>query len=175
MPERIPRHLGGTDSIASDAPMPHSPPIPIPYSARMTKKKVRWGENPQASSTTEKKTTLTIKGMRRPYRSVSSPKMSAPTGRIASVTRRDATTAFLLTGKLEASLSKRKTTTKKSNASSVHPKNDAVTACAWPDPESPGTPLSRPLLINDPSHRSSTYALCYVAVEQARANSGQSQ
>src|SRR6266403_2640087 len=48
------------------------------------------------------------------------------------------------------------TTTKKSNASSVHPRKDAVTACAWPDPESPGTPLSRPLVINDPSHRSST-------------------
>src|SRR6266568_1062839 len=73
----------------------------------------------------------------------------------------------------------RNTTTKKSNASSVHPKKDAVTACAWPDPESPGTPLSRPLLIplliNDAPHRTNRHALCYIAIKQPCANTGQSQ
>src|SRR5260370_41408649 len=73
----------------------------------------------------------------------------------------------------------RNTTTKKSNASSVHPKKDAVTACAWPDPESPGTPLSRPLLIalliNDAPNRTNRHALCYIAIKQPCANTGQSQ
>ena len=29
-PERMPRHFAGTDSSASDAPTPHSPPMPMP-------------------------------------------------------------------------------------------------------------------------------------------------
>src|SRR5258708_18252464 len=73
----------------------------------------------------------------------------------------------------------RNTTTKKSNASSVHPKKDAVTACAWPDPESPGTPLSRPLMIalltNGAPNRTNRHALCYNAIKQPCATTGQSQ
>ena len=32
--ESTPRHFCGAASIASDAPTPHSPPMPMPYSAR---------------------------------------------------------------------------------------------------------------------------------------------
>jgi len=43
------------------------------------------GAKPQSSSTTEKKMTLAIKGMRRPYRSASIPNSTAPSGRMAKV------------------------------------------------------------------------------------------
>src|SRR6266851_3860004 len=45
------------------------------------------------------------------------------------------TMAFLVTWKWAASVSTRKTTTKKSNASRVQPRKLAVTACHWPDLE----------------------------------------
>ena len=43
----------GSDSIASDAPSPHSPPIPIPKSARKIRKTVKFGANAVSNSITE--------------------------------------------------------------------------------------------------------------------------
>src|SRR5438132_6903956 len=66
--------------------------------------------------------------MRRPYRSASIPKMIAPTGRKISVAVRVATMWPLVTANCLARTSSRKTTTKKSNASSVQPRKPARTA-----------------------------------------------
>src|SRR5581483_1751668 len=55
--------------------------------------------------------------------------MSAPTGRVASVAVSVHTIAALVTWNCAARMSTRKTTTKKSEASSVQPRKPAVTAC----------------------------------------------
>src|SRR5271169_6297160 len=106
--------------------------------------------------------------------------MRAPTGRMASVTSTDATTFALLTWKSAASLSNRNTTTKKSKASSVQPRNDAVTAWIWPELERPATPLSRSLLNNSASHWFGSYwfgrhAQRNIAIEQSGAGGGHGQ
>src|SRR5580692_5154348 len=77
--------------------------------------------------------TLAIKGMRRPNRSESRPKITAPTGRNASVAKVVAMMAFLGTLNWWASVSYRKTMTKKSKASRVQPRKPARTACCAPD------------------------------------------
>ena len=51
--DRTPRHFGGTFSIASEAPTPHSPPMPMPNSARKTRNAVKLGAKPQRTSTME--------------------------------------------------------------------------------------------------------------------------
>src|SRR5579871_3666165 len=85
---------------------------------------------------------------------------------MTSVTNSEKTTSLLATWKSFASRSIRKTTTKKSNASSVQPRNDAATACACPERERPGTPLSRPLFNNASSwNRFGLHALRYVAIQ----------
>src|SRR5580700_3169606 len=98
--------------------------------------------------------------------------MRAPTGRITRVTNRDATIALFATWKSLARRSIRKTTTKKSNASSVHPRKEAATACACPELERPGTPLSRPLLNNDSSHGLRDHARRNIAIQKRGANCG---
>ena len=62
----MPRHRGGTFSIASEAPTPHSAPIPIPKSARRMKNAVKFGASPESTSTIEKKIRSIISGSRRP-------------------------------------------------------------------------------------------------------------
>ena len=57
---------GGTFSIASEAPTPHSAPIPIPKSARRMKNAVKFGASPESTSTIEKKIRSIISGSRRP-------------------------------------------------------------------------------------------------------------
>ena len=59
------------------------------------KNTVKLGAKPHSSSTVEKKMTFAISGRRRPYRSAIMPKISAPTGRIASVPVTDSTMAAL--------------------------------------------------------------------------------
>ena len=66
MPDSTPRQRTGACSMASDAPTPHSPPMPMPNSIRRMKKTVKFGANPQSSSMTEKKMTFAISGRRRP-------------------------------------------------------------------------------------------------------------
>src|ERR1700685_1631243 len=72
--------------------------------------------------------TLHISGMRRPKRSAISPNKMAPTGRIASVAVIVRTMSFFGTPKCCASVSIKNTTTKKSKASIVQPRNPARTA-----------------------------------------------
>src|SRR4029077_11104697 len=79
--------------------------------------------------------TLAIRGLRRPYRSASNPNTTAPTGRIARVAVMVHTIALFVTWNWAASVSTRKTSTKKSNASRVQPKKLAVTACHCSDRE----------------------------------------
>lgn len=76
--------------------------------------------------------TLAISGMRRPNRSDSTPKSSAPIGRNASVAVVVKIMAFLDTLNSLDNVSYKKTITKKSNASSVQPRNPARTACCVP-------------------------------------------
>ena len=72
--------------------------------------------------------TFAISGRRRPYRSASKPKITAPTGRNTSVIVSVKMICFFGTWKCAERTSSRKTTTKKSNASSVQPRKPAVTA-----------------------------------------------
>ena len=81
---------------------------------------------------TEKKITFAMSGRRRPKRSASRPKISAPTGRMSNVQESVATIFALETWKSAARESKRKTTTKKSNASRVQPRKLAATALKEP-------------------------------------------
>ena len=70
-----------------------------------------------------------MNGLRRPNRSASTPNSSAPNGRMARVAVIVQMIAPFETWKWTARVSTRKTSTKKSNASSVHPKKLAITAC----------------------------------------------
>src|ERR1700730_18709018 len=79
----------------------------------------------------EKKTTFAISGLRRPYRSASRPKTTAPTGRMARVAVMVHTIALFVTLKCTARVSTKKTRTKKSNATKVQPKKLGVTVCYW--------------------------------------------
>src|SRR5208283_4067413 len=72
--------------------------------------------------------TLAISGTRRPKRSASTPNSNAPTGRSASVAVVVKMMAFLETLNSRASVSYKKTITKKSNASSIQPRKPARTA-----------------------------------------------
>src|SRR5260370_15859947 len=76
--------------------------------------------------------TLAISGIRRPKRSASTPNSNAPTGRSASVAVVVKIMAFLETLNSRASVSYKKTITKKSNASSVQPRKPARTAWCVP-------------------------------------------
>src|SRR5207237_9402029 len=78
----------------------------------------------------EKKMMLAMSGFLRPYLSASIPKSKAPKGRMARVAVMLHTIALFCTPKCWARTSTIKTTTKKSKASSVHPRYAAVTACA---------------------------------------------
>lgn len=49
-PLKKPRRCGGSASIVSAAPSPHSPPIATPKSARRTRKIVKFGEKAVSSS-----------------------------------------------------------------------------------------------------------------------------
>ncbi len=72
--------------------------------------------------------TFAISGLRRPKRSDSNPKITAPIGRMASVAVVVKMISLLDTPNWWESVSYMNTTTKKSNASSVHPKKPARTA-----------------------------------------------
>src|SRR2546425_8945106 len=71
--------------------------------------------------------------MRRPYRSARIPKITAPTGRNSSVAVNVLTIWRFGTPNCAANTSSRNTTTKKSNASRVQPRNPARTACREDD------------------------------------------
>src|SRR5258706_12975281 len=72
------------------------------------------------------------------------PKMIAPTGRSASVAVSVKMIFDFGTAKSAASLSKRNTMTKKSKASSVHPRKPAATACREFD-------CMRPAIVMEPA------------------------
>ncbi len=67
-------------------------------------------------------------------------------------------------------LSNKKTTTKKSKASSVHPKNEAVTAWNCPALDRPATPLSRSLLNNTSSQGLGGHALRNIMIKHRAAH-----
>src|SRR5580698_7647488 len=79
-PEKNPRPSAGSDSSASAAPTPHSPPIAMPNNARDARNSGQLGENADASSNTEKQTMFAISTGRRPNFSASQPNNNAPTG-----------------------------------------------------------------------------------------------
>jgi hypothetical protein len=74
---------------------------------------------------------FTIRMGRRPYRSASQPKKSAPTGRKASVRKMPSETAFTVVWNSPEIDFSAKTKMKKSNASSAQPAREAAKACRW--------------------------------------------
>ena len=52
-PDSSPRSLGGTFSIASVAPTPHSPPMPMPNKRRQIRNAVKLGASPLATDSVE--------------------------------------------------------------------------------------------------------------------------
>src|SRR5258705_5795278 len=62
-PETKPLACGGMDSMVSDAPTPHSPPIATPKMARSTIRAVRFREKTDANSIIEYNSTSTIKSV----------------------------------------------------------------------------------------------------------------
>ena len=85
------------DSSASDAPMPHSPPITNPNRVRSTSRTIRLGAKADASSSAEYSRTSIIRIGRRPNLSASQPKKTAPNGRATRVRKIAACTAGGLT------------------------------------------------------------------------------
>ena len=118
----MPRDFGGTVSIVSAPPTPHSPPIAIPNRARSTSRVVRLGEKPDSNSSSEKHAMLTISVGRRPYLSASQPKINAPTGRITRVSIMPKATAGIFVLNSAAISFNTNTIRKKSNASRVQPR-----------------------------------------------------
>src|SRR5580692_5146180 len=116
-------------SIVSEAPTPHSPPMATPYSARRMINTVRLGAKPDANSRIEYSRMSTIKVGRRPQRSAARPKMKAPIGRIASVSRIAHVTVEISVWNSAAMSFSTNTSRKKSNASSDHPRKLAATTC----------------------------------------------
>src|SRR5256714_8523107 len=72
-----------------------------------------------------------IKGRRRPYRSPSHPKMNAPRGRIIRVMVMAKVTCGMVRPKSCATGAKTKVRRKKSSASSVHPRKQAMKVLRW--------------------------------------------
>ena len=62
----MPRERAGMLSSASEAPMPHSPPIAMPKAKRSTSNTVSVGAKAQASSSNENSSTSNISTGRRP-------------------------------------------------------------------------------------------------------------
>ena len=115
--------------MVSEAPTPHSPPIATPYNARSTISTVRLGAKPEANSSTEYRRMSTIRVGRRPQRSAARPKMKAPIGRIASVSRMASVTFEISVWNSVAMSFSTNTSRKKSNASSDQPRKLAATTC----------------------------------------------
>ncbi|MOA21200.1 hypothetical protein D3C78_1416800 [compost metagenome] len=115
-------------SIASDEATPQIPPIATPYSTRSSRNIVNEGAAADSSSNTEKNTIFSIKTGLRPYFSAARPKISAPIGRTASVSRIASVTSSMPTWKDCAISLSRKTSTKKSKASSVQLEKLAIAA-----------------------------------------------
>ncbi len=96
-----------------------------PNRARSTSRVVRSGAKAEASSNTEKLTTLSIRIGRRPYFSASQPKNRAPSGRIARVSEMPTATSWILTWKSSLIAVRHRTKMKKSKASSDQPASEA--------------------------------------------------
>src|ERR1039458_10109876 len=107
--------------------------MPMPYIALRITNVAYFGANALNIVHREKYRTQATRGRRRPKRSASEPKISAPTGRIARAIEMVQTMALFSTWKLAASVSTRRITTKKSKASNTHPRIPAETAYCHPD------------------------------------------
>lgn len=86
-PDIRPRERSGIVSIASEEATPQIPPIATPYSTRSRKNSINDGAAAESSSKAEKNTMLSIRIGLRPNFSAALPKISAPTGRTARVSR----------------------------------------------------------------------------------------
>src|SRR5579862_1417455 len=124
-PPMKPRERTGQVSIASAAPAGHSAPMPMPNSARHTKRKRKLGENPAAKLASEYQMIEIISGILRPTLSASHPEPTAPTSRNHNVTV--STNATSVSGTLNSfgigTMINRNMV--KSNASSVQPSHAA--------------------------------------------------
>ena len=86
-PDIRPRERSGIVSIASEEATPQIPPIATPYSTRSRKNSINDGAAAESSSKAEKNTMLSIRIGLRPNFSAALPKISAPMGRTARVSR----------------------------------------------------------------------------------------
>src|SRR6516225_2689773 len=131
MPPIMPRERTGHVSIASAAPAGHSPPMPMPSSARKMNRYVNVGENPAAKLASEYHKIEIINGILRPTLSASQPEPTAPTNRSHNVT--DSTKATSVNGTWNSceigTMIKRNIV--KSKASSVQPSQAAHQASHW--------------------------------------------
>ncbi len=109
-------------------PAAHSPPMPIPKSARSANSIAYDVENPLRKAKTENQSTDSISGSLRPYLSASVPDATPPTSRITSVTVPSAPADARLTPKLFWMSIRMKVEIVKSNASTIHPRNTAQKA-----------------------------------------------
>jgi len=128
MPETVPRLRAGIDSMTSDAPMPHSPPMAKPNKARNTRKTGSDGAKAEASSSPAKSRMSIMRIGCRPNFSASQPKKNAPKGRSMSVSAMATVTSVTCVWKSCAMAFNTKTIRKKSKASSVQPSTLAMNA-----------------------------------------------
>ena len=96
------RERGGHDSIAKLDPAGHSAPMPIPRTARTTRRNVKFGEKPAMKLQTENHRMESIRGPFRPMRSASQPDAIVPAKRNQIVSVSIAATAVTETSNSSA-------------------------------------------------------------------------
>jgi hypothetical protein len=109
-------------------PAAHSPPMPIPNSARSAKSIAYDVENPLRKAKTENQRTESISGSLRPYLSARVPEATPPTSRIISVTVPSAPASARSTVKLCWMSMRMNVEMVKSNASTTQPRKTAQNA-----------------------------------------------
>src|SRR6516165_7206265 len=128
MPPIMPRERTGHVSIASAAPAGHSPPMPMPSSARKMNRYVNVGEKPAAKLASEYHRVEIISGILRPTRSASQPEPTAPSSLSHNVTDRTNATSVNGTWNSCESGTMISRNMVKSKASIVHPSHGATHA-----------------------------------------------
>src|SRR5262245_13771080 len=130
-PETRPRKRVGQCSNTSGIPAAHSPPIPMPKSARSPNSIAYDVEKPLRKANSENQRTESISGTFRPHLSASAPARVPPTRRIINVTVPSRPARARSTEKLFSISMRMKVRMLKSNASTIQPRNTAQNARHW--------------------------------------------
>src|SRR5262245_54156868 len=127
-PDAVPRRCVGQCSSASGMPAAHSPPMPIPNSARNANSMAYDVEKPDRNANSENHAIDSMSGSLRPQRSAAAPASAPPSSRKSSVTVPSAPASAASTVKLFWMSIRMKVRIVKSKPSRTQPRNAAQNA-----------------------------------------------